>query len=268
MGLVDTCGMPETVVNGVALHYEDRGAGAPILCVHGTGSSCALWAAAAEELATRGRALVYDRRGFGRSGRPDPLVMDVGVHADDAAALLAALGAGPAIVIGRSQGGEIAVDLARRHPGCVRALALLEGGGLALSAPLVRWLADLDREIFAAAEDDVGTVGEVMLRRVLGDDGWEAMTEPVRAVFRDNGPAIVAEERGGLLEVTAAELASIRHPALVVAATDSPPALADAMRAVADALPAARLARVEGGHLISPAHPAVLDFVDEVLAAR
>lgn len=259
--------MPQTAVNGVALHHEERGAGAPILCIHGTGSSCALWTEAAEVLATRGRVIVYDRRGFGRSERPDPLTMDVGLHADDAAALLAAVGAAPAIVIGRSQGGEIAVDLALRHPGSVRALALLEGGGLALSAPLVRWLADLDREILAAAQADVGAVGEVMVRRVLGDDGWGAMPPSVRAVFTGNGPAIVAEERGGLLQVTAGELGAIPHPTLVVAATDSPPALADAMRTVAQAMPAARLALVEGGHLISPSHPAVLGFVDEVLAA-
>ena len=35
--------MPEIRVNGVSLYYEERGAGEPILCIHGTGSSSALW---------------------------------------------------------------------------------------------------------------------------------------------------------------------------------------------------------------------------------
>jgi esterase len=73
--------------------------------------------------------VVYDRRGSFRSGRPEPYVTSVHEHADDAAALIDALAAAPAIVIGRSYGGEIAVDLALRYPDRVRALALLEGGG-------------------------------------------------------------------------------------------------------------------------------------------
>ena len=79
--------MPYVRVNGVSLYYEEHGAGEPILGIHGTGSSSALWANAAEELASRGRAIVYDRRGFSRSERPQPYVGDVHEQADDAAAL-------------------------------------------------------------------------------------------------------------------------------------------------------------------------------------
>jgi esterase len=253
-------------IEGVSLHVEERGSGEPILCIHGTGSSSALWLEAAEALALRGRAIVYDRRGFGRSERPEPLVMDVGRHADDAAALLDALAAAPAVVIGRSQGGEIAVDLALRHPGRVRALALLEGGGLGLSPALRDWLAAIDRRIFAAAEADVDGVAEAMLRAVLGDAGWDALPDGVRGVFAGNGAAIVAEERAGLLDVGPEDLGAIAVPTLLVAAADSPPPLRDAMERIAAAMPAARLEWVGGGHLIDPAHPVVLAFVEDVLA--
>jgi esterase len=254
--------------NGVSLYYEEHGAGEPILCIHGTGSSAALWRDAAAELATRGRTIVYDRRGFSRSERPEPFVMDVHQHADDAAALIDALAAAPAIVIGRSQGGEIAVDLALRYPDRVSALALLEGGGLSLSEALTRWLGDLDEQVFAAAEADMDTVAETMLRSVLGDAGWEGLPEPVKQVFTANGPAIAAEHRGGLLDVSAEQLGTIVQPTLLVAGKDSPPALAEATSLMAAAMPSARVEWVEGGHLIDPAHPAVLGFVDEVLAGR
>ena len=145
-------------VNGVSLYYEEHGAGEPILCIHGTGSSSALWRDAAATLMKRGRAIVYDRRGFARSERPEPFVTSVQQHTDDAAALIDALVTAPAIVIGRSHGGEIAVDLALRYPDRVRALALLEGGGLSLGEAMKGWLADLDEEVFAAAEADVSTV--------------------------------------------------------------------------------------------------------------
>jgi pimeloyl-ACP methyl ester carboxylesterase len=260
--------MSEIRANGVSLYYEEHGSGEPILCIHGTGSSSALWVDAASELAKRGRTILYDRRGFSRSERPEPLVMDVHVHADDAAALLDALGAAPAVVIGRSHGGEIAVDLALRYPDRVRALALLEGGGLALGKGLKRWLASLDERILAAAEADPGSIGETMLRGVVGDEGWEAMPDAVKEIFTANGPAIVAEERGGLLDVTAAQLATIAHPTLLVAGEGSPPEFAEVTRIMASAMPSAGVEWVEGGHIIDPAHPAVLRFVDELLALR
>ena len=85
---------PRSESTASSLYYEEHGSGEPILCIHGTGSSSILWVDAAAELGKRGRTIVYDRRGFGRSERPEPLVMDVHLHADDAAALLDALDAG------------------------------------------------------------------------------------------------------------------------------------------------------------------------------
>jgi pimeloyl-ACP methyl ester carboxylesterase len=257
--------MSEIEVNGIRLYVEEHGSGAPILCIHGTGSSSLLWSEAGAELGKRGRAIVYDRRGFGRSERPDPLVMDVHLHADDAAALIDALGAGPAVVVGRSQGGEIAVDLALRYPERVRALALLEGGGLTLGEGLRRWVALLRERILVAAAADPETVGETMLREVVGDEGWEALPAPVRDVFTANGPAIVAEELGGLLDVSAEQLGTIAHPTLIVGGEGSLPEFAEVTRLTAAAMPTATVAWVDGDHLIDPAHPAVLRFVDDVL---
>ncbi len=258
--------MPEISVNGVSLYYEEHGSGEPILCIHGTGSSVELWRGPAVELATRGRTIVYDRRGFGRSERPEPFVTGVHLQADDAAALIDALDAAPAIVIGRSWGGEIAVDLALRYPERVRALALLEGGGLSLSPAFTRWLSSFHERLFAAAEADPETVGETMLRGVLGDAAWPSVPESVVRVFTANGPAILAEERGALLAVSAEELGTIGQPTLIVGARGSAPEFAEATELTAEAMPTARVEWVEGGHLIDPAHPAVLAFVEDVLA--
>ena len=113
-------------VNGVALYYEERGGVEPIVCIHGTSSSAAVWGDAVDELAQHGRTISYDRRCCFRSERPEPYVTNVHQHADDAAELIEALDAAPAIVIGRSYGGETAIDLALRYPERVRALVLLE----------------------------------------------------------------------------------------------------------------------------------------------
>jgi pimeloyl-ACP methyl ester carboxylesterase len=258
--------MSEIRVNGVSLYYEEYGAGEPILCIHGTGSSTALWRDPAAVLGKHGRAIVYDRRGFGRSERPDPFVTNVPLQADDAAELLEALDASPAVVIGRSHGGEIAVDLTLRYPDHVRALVLCEGGGLSLSPAFQQWLAGLHERLVAAAETDMGTVAEVFLRGALGDAAWEGLPDPVRHVFTANGPAIVAEERGGMLDATPVELGTIAVPTLIVGARDSGDGFAEATELLAQAMPSARVEWVEGGHLIDAAHPAVTAFVDDVLA--
>lgn len=256
--------MSKKQINGVTLHVEEHGSGDPILCIHGTGSSSLLWRDAAAALSTRGRTILYDRRGFSRSERPDPFVTNVPQHADDAAALLDALEATPAIVIGRSQGGEIAVDLTLRYPDRVRALALLEGGALGLSEAFVRWEARVTRRAEVAAAVDVAGVAEVVFRSVLGDAGWDGLSEPVKGIFVANGPAILGELRGGVLDVDAGQLRTIRQPALVVAARASQPEFAEATALMAEAIPTARVEWVDGDHLIDPAHPVVLAFVDEV----
>ena len=259
--------MPEVRANGVTLYCEEQGTGDAIVGLHGTGSSAAFWADAAATLATRGRAIVYDRRGFSRSERPEPFVTNVPLQADDAAALTDALEAAPAIVIGRSYGADIAVDLALRYPERVRALVLMEGLELVSEAG-ARWLSDLVEQVLETAAADVGAVGEAVLRGVLGDEGWASLPKEARQVFTDNGPAIAAEVRGGFLDVTAEELGAVVQPTLLVTGEDSIPVYAEVTSVLAAAMPSARVARVAGGHFIDPAHPVVLDFVDEVLARR
>jgi esterase len=259
--------MPKIFANGVSLYYEDHGSGEPIVGIHGAGSSAAVWADAVEVLATLGRTVVYDRRGCSRSERPEPYVTNVHEQADDAAALIDALRAAPAIVIGRSYGVDIAIDLALRYPDRVRALALLEGLESATETGR-RWLADLEERIMAAAEVDVRSIAETLHRTVLGDASWERWPEDAKQLFAANGPAIVAEFRGGFLDVTAEQLGTIALPTLLVAGRDSPAAFGEATEFMAAALPVTRVAWVEGGHLIDPAHPVVLRFIDEVLASE
>jgi pimeloyl-ACP methyl ester carboxylesterase len=256
--------MAELQVNGVRLYYEQHGQGPPILCVHGTGSSGLMWGAAVPELARLGRVIIYDRRGCTRSQRPIPYdKTSVAEHADDAAALLDALEATPAVVIGRSYGGEIATDLALRYPERVRGLVLLEGAPLSLSAETAAWEESLGQQV-AAAADDLTTVGETLIRLVLGDGAWEGFPAPVRQMFSDNGPAIIAEVTGGSLQVDQAALATINQPTLLVAAAHSPQAFRRVTNAMAAAVPNSRTLIVEGGHLVNPADPAVLSFLKEL----
>ena len=261
--------MPEQAVNGVRLHYEERGEGNPILCIHGAGSSALVWADAAEKLAGIGRVIAYDRRGCARSERPEPYQRtSIAEQADDAAALLDALGATPALVIGRSYGGTIAIDLALRHPDRVRAVVGLEPDGSREMAPAAAAWVDAFAERMRAvtARDGVHALGEALITEVGGEDAWRSFPDEVRGALAGNGPAILAELAGEWwLPADAGTLATIAQPVLLVSAADSPPEFHEAPAALASAIPNARTAKVDGGHLIDPAGSDVLAFIEEVL---
>ena len=253
--------MAEVTVNGVRLYYQEHGSGTPILGLHGAGSSAVFWEDAAQRLSRLGRVIIYDRRGSSRSERPEPYeVTSVREHADDARELLQALDAEPAVLIGRSYGGTVALDLALRHPESVRALALLEAGPMGLSQEYDEWFVSLaDALERVVAERGVEAVGETVIREVLG--AWEELPEAYREVFTANSPALLAEIRGGERLTDNSGLGALAAPTLIVAADDSPQSLQHGTDGLVRALPQARVARVGGGHVIDPAGPDVLAFV-------
>ena len=106
-------------------HHTGGEPGAPtLLLLHGwTATADLQWCTAYEELARTYPFIAVDHRGHGRGIRSGaPFTLEDA--ADDAAALLVALGAGPVIVVGYSMGGPIALTLASRHPHLVSALVL------------------------------------------------------------------------------------------------------------------------------------------------
>jgi esterase len=258
-------------VNGIRLYCEEHGSGAPILCIHGAGGTALAWAGAVDELARLGRVIAYDRRGCARSERPQPYVRtSVAEHADDAAALLDALAAAPAIVVGRSYGGTVAADLALRYPDYVRALVLLEPDAPRELAPTAAaWVDALAGRLrHVAAREGVDAVAEALICEVAGKDAWRSFPDEIRQMLTGNGAAILAELEGEWwLQADAAALATIQQPALLVAAAGSPPELREPIEALAQALPNGRTALVGGGHLIDPAAPEVIAFIEEVLVA-
>ncbi len=192
-----------------------------------------------ELLANLGRAIVYDGRGCW-SARPERYTTNMHEQADDTAALMDALAAARAILMGRSYGGAIALDVALRYSDRVRALVQLEGdGGLSLSEMAMQQLAELEKKIFAAAEVDLESVAETMVSAVAGRDAWGALPEEARQILTANGPAIVAELRGGYPEVTVAQFASVDRPTLLVGGKDSLLDYSEVMSIVSTAMPSA-----------------------------
>lgn len=106
-----------------------------VLALHGITATHKSWPLVAERLAARRgvRVVAPDLRGRGRSADlPGPWGM--ATHAEDAASVLASLGAQRALVIGHSMGGFVAVVFAHRYPHLASSIVLIDGG-LPLSIP-------------------------------------------------------------------------------------------------------------------------------------
>jgi 3-oxoadipate enol-lactonase len=105
------------------LAWTEHGAGPPLLLIHGMMISGDMFEPVVETLAARHRLIVPDLRGHGRSRRlPPPYT--VAQLAADLAALLDDLGLASVDVLGYSQGGAVAQQLACDHPDRCRRLVL------------------------------------------------------------------------------------------------------------------------------------------------
>ena len=193
-------------INGTTLYAEVRGSGPAVLLIPGGAEDAEGWRAVAERLAGRTVA-TYDRRGTLRSGREDWPGRGSAQHADDAAALLRALGLGDVVVFGGSSAGVIAVQLAIRHPRLVQRALVYEPGylGAAERSGDLRSLAltAVDSHLRVHSGDWVGAyrafdraVGPVAgsLTPPLGRD-WHGRREELNAeaMVRDDIPILTAE---------------------------------------------------------------------------
>ncbi len=117
------------------VHYIDfGGSGRPVVMVHGLGGSALNWMAVGPQIAESHRALALDLAGFGQTplfGRAATL----GANAELVHEFVARVAGEPAILIGNSMGGHIAILESAAHPDSVRACVLVDP---AIPGPYIR----------------------------------------------------------------------------------------------------------------------------------
>jgi pimeloyl-ACP methyl ester carboxylesterase len=116
-------------VNGVRLHYVERGSGEPLVLLHGNGSMIEDFESSGliDLAANHYRVIVFDRPGFGHSDRPRNVVWTPDAQAELIQKALERLDVSNAIVLGHSWGASVAVALALNYPDLVRGLVLASG---------------------------------------------------------------------------------------------------------------------------------------------
>jgi pimeloyl-ACP methyl ester carboxylesterase len=209
------------------LNHRTAGEGPSVLLIHGGAEDAAMLDPLGHALAARGfRAIWYDRRGTGRSTRADWPGGGADQHADDAAALLADLGAVGATVVGFSSGGVVALALAARHPEVASrviawepaALGMLPAGAemhAAISAPMDAHLAEHPGDWVGAFHVMLGVLSEG--RADLSAPEVKLMEVNAEAALRDDGPLITprgfvpGEWPAGLVTVAVSETPNPLH---------------------------------------------------------
>ncbi|MDV3221834.1 alpha/beta hydrolase [Intrasporangium sp.] len=255
------------IPNGSAvLATEIVGDGPDVLLLHAGVADRRAWRPLVERLAATNRCLSFDARGHGRTTyTPEPFS-----RVDDAIAVLDALDASTAVVIGNSMGGRTALDLALTHPERVAALVLIapaiSGAPEGEDSPEVQ---AIDEQMQAAeASGDLDELNRLEARFWLDgiNGGSEGRVDgATRELFLDmNGRALAAEPPGEENSSTKAweRLEELDLPTLVVVGELDYPVSTDHALAAAERIPGARVVR-----LPDAAHLPVLEENDACLRA-
>jgi pimeloyl-ACP methyl ester carboxylesterase len=234
---------------GSNFYYEEQGDGPPILLIPPAGSTASTWGALADDLAGAGRVIAYDRRGYTRSG--GEVVRSAAAHTRDAAAILEALEARPAVVVGTSAGATIALDLAVRRADLVRAVVVHEAAWRALRHPDVSGLGTLARMQWLAWRGRYPDAAETLLRWVYsyrdGGSAWDAFPEQWRQTARENGRSVIADLKCSMGGYPRAQgLATITAPVACTYGSRSRRYMRPLTRSLAKAIPTATVREIDG----------------------
>lgn len=263
--------MPTARIGDLDFYYERAGSGPPLLFISGTGGDLRVKPNVFDgPLAKSFELLAYDQRGLGRSSKPD-VAYTMADYADDAAALLDALGWASAKVVGVSFGGMVAQEFVLRHPGKVERLVLActsPGGAGGASYPFhdIQHLKGEERAKHLIPVSDT--------RR---DAAWAAANPDTHAQLVALGSAEpFADEPGRAmgarrqLEARAGHdtwdrLGRIACPVMVAAGRFDGVALPATQERMASRIPGAQLRFFDGGHLFMIQDRAALPAMTEFL---
>ncbi len=250
------------------LAYVDRGAGQPVLLIHGFPLDHTMWQAQIEALSERARVIAPDLRGFGNSplGSADPRRgISMERFADDLAELLDTIALGidkPIVLVGFSMGGYIAWQFVHKHSQRLRALVQCDTRAVADTEEGRAGRLKMAENV---AEWGSRRVAEMMGPKLFAPSTFETQPEivsAVRSVVEGTSPAgIAAAQRGMAARSDMTDLlAQIKLPTLVLVGAEdaiSPPA---EMKSIAAAIPGAQFIVIPGaGHMTTMENPAAVN---------
>jgi 3-oxoadipate enol-lactonase len=261
--------VPTVHIDDTTLYYERSGAGPAMLFVHGMCGDADVWADQAGRFADRYTCVRFDRRGYSRSRRGDA-PLGVARHADDVAALIRNLDLAPCLLVGSSSGAVIALDVALRHGELLRGVVLSEPPLFSLDPDAGQALMG---ELVPRVEQAMATGGPPAavdaFFSLVCPGLWSTIGDDRKDRYRANGAIGFADLGAPSLDVTAADLATVTVPTLVISGDSSHPAFGSIDHQLTDALADARLIQLtDSGHVTYAEQPDAFAHAVAVFAAE
>jgi pimeloyl-ACP methyl ester carboxylesterase len=216
------------------------------------------------------RTIAYDRRGYGDSQAPEPYTgTTVGEQADDLAALIDALDAGPALLVGHGLGALIALDVLLHRAGLARGGVLVEPPLLYLSPRGPEVVGELRDAIEAGAiEHGPGGAVDGYLQYLGGPDAIALYGDERAAAARSHTQAFAADlVAGPTWGATRRQLRSLDLPVAVLAGRRTSIVTREVAAELDRLLPQSRLIEPDTGHLVQLEATAELAAAISALAA-
>ena len=235
--------------NGIRQHYlRYGGKGRPVVIVPGITSPAVTWGFVAEHFGQQFDTYVLDVRGRGLSDASDALDYGLDACADDVAAFARALGLEGYALVGHSMGARIGVRAARKHPGGLERLVLIDppvaGPGRRRYPAKLDWYIDSIRLMRDGA-------GMQALRPFSPTWSVEQLQLPSEWLHTCNERAIVASYNGFHEDDFHADLPFVKQPTLLMVAGRGDVIRAEDIDEIKQLKPMIEIAHVPAaGHMI------------------
>lgn len=250
------------------MHYDDQGAGIPLLFIHGYPLNRRMWEPQIASLADIARVVAPDLRGHGDSETApspdgDPQTYSMDLHARDCAALLDAMDIQqPVVIAGLSMGGYIALSFYRQYPERIAGLVLAatRAGSDSADSVLNRMEA-----VELARHSGIEAIAETMLPKLFSPHSYDTLPDlipNVRNIMQTISLEGVAGDQLGMIDRPDSTplLAEIEIPTLLIHGADDQIINIEDMDSMQAAIPSSQLQVIPGaGHLVNLEQPDIFN---------
>ena len=250
--------MPDITINNQKINYTERGAGLPLVLIHGFPLDNRIWESQVSSLSDKCRVIAPDLPGFGKSQPPPKSAFTLETLADTLHAFLTQIKATPCVLAGLSMGGYMSFAYERKYPTDLKALILVDTKA---EADTPEGKTGRNKMIETARTGGSKPIAATMLPKMITAESQKnrpQLAQQVNAIMEACPPQTIEYALAAMRDRDDYRdcLPSVAEPTLIIVGDNdpiTPPAVAESMH---KAIPHSRLSIIKGAaHLSTMEQP-------------